>query len=111
MAIKTFTILSAATLAVVVVSAEPGHAGGAFSGSCVRSGSAVACSAQWGKAQGGIPHVLQMPALTTDRAEAESAERDRKWVARCKPIVQQDRYGVGRYHYLATGCEYGKTED
>lgn len=42
---------------------------------------------------------------------AESRERERKWVERCKPVVRQDAYGVGRYVYAARGCEYGRMED
>jgi len=44
--------------------------------------------------------------------ELEAAmERDRKWLARCKPVIRQDAYGVGRYHYAASGCEFGKLDD
>lgn len=42
---------------------------------------------------------------------AESRERERKWVERCKPVVRQDAYGVGRYVYAARGCEFGRIED
>lgn len=42
---------------------------------------------------------------------AEAMERDRKWVVRCKPVIRQDAYGVGKYHYAASGCEFGKSDD
>jgi hypothetical protein len=32
---------------------------------------------------------------------------DRKWLARCRPILKYDHYGVARYHYSAPGCEFG----
>lgn len=42
---------------------------------------------------------------------AEARERDRRWLARCRPVLRQDDYGVSRYHYAARGCEFGKSED
>lgn len=33
--------------------------------------------------------------------------RDANWVARCKPTIKADRYGVSRYSYAAKGCEWG----
>ena len=35
----------------------------------------------------------------------------RKWLERCNPIVERDRYGVGRLRYAAPGCEFGVSED
>jgi hypothetical protein len=46
--------------------------------------------------------------------EAEKARvmaRDRRWRARCRPVVENDRFGVARYHYSAPGCEFGVGED
>jgi hypothetical protein len=37
--------------------------------------------------------------------------RDRKWLERCNPIVERDRYGVGCLRYAAPGCEFGVSED
>lgn len=49
--------------------------------------------------------------LLPDPAEqAAAAERERRWLARCKPVVEQDEFGVGRYHYAAPGCEFGRTD-
>ena len=42
---------------------------------------------------------------------AEIRERERKWAERCRPVVRQDAYGVGRYVYAARGCEYGRIDD
>lgn len=41
----------------------------------------------------------------------EALERDRKWLARCKPVIRQDSYGLGRYYYAASGCEFGKFDN
>ena len=47
-----------------------------------------------------------------ERAEqAAAAERERRWLARCRPVVQQDQFGVGRYRYAAPGCEFGRSQD
>ena len=43
--------------------------------------------------------------------EAESAERERQWEARCRPVVKQDQYGVSRYQYAAPGCEFGRFQE
>jgi hypothetical protein len=56
------------------------------------------------------PYVIHVPPPKTEKEVAEAAERDRLWVARCRPTIRQDQYGVRRYHYAAPGCEYGKYE-
>jgi hypothetical protein len=38
------------------------------------------------------------------------AERDRQWVAFCKPTFRTDKLGVTRYVYAREGCEYGRTQ-
>jgi hypothetical protein len=42
---------------------------------------------------------------------AEARERERRWVARCRPVLRQDAHGVNRYVYAARGCEYGQDRD
>jgi hypothetical protein len=42
-----------------------------------------------------------------DADNKRAVKRDRRWVARCRPVVRQDRYGVSRYHYAAPGCMFG----
>lgn len=77
-------------------------AGGFFSG----AGNCVKIRRE-GPSQAGILH-----ARTPNPEElAEARERDRKWLARCRPVLRQDDYGVSRYHYSARGCEFGKSED
>jgi hypothetical protein len=60
---------------------------------------------------GPIAEVLKVPGPTTDEDVAESAERDRRWTARCRPTVREDARGVPRYQYAAPDCDLGKTED
>ena len=57
----------------------------------------------------GNPYVIHVPP-PTDRDVAETAEHERLWRARCRPVIRQDAYGMRRYHYAAPGCDYGKYE-
>ena len=56
------------------------------------------------------PHIRQVPEIRGEREIAEADERDRRWVARCRPIARHDAYGVKHYQYAAAGCEYGRYE-
>jgi hypothetical protein len=98
----------ALALLAATVAVAPAFAGGGAL-SCVRSGGLVSCAAQWNL--NGDPPVQSAPAARDPRAEAEAAERERAWVARCRPIIRQDQYGVPRYRYAAPGCEYGVLHD
>jgi hypothetical protein len=68
-----------------------------------------ACTTQWGEATD--PYVRTVPAARNQAEDSELAERDRKWVARCRPVLRPDQNGVERYHYAAPGCEYGKISE
>ena len=93
-------------LLLALAAPQPAAAGSANL-SCVRTGSAFVCAGNWGES-GGFPRIIRAP---TAEEEAEAKIRERKWIARCQPTIQQDRYGVGRYQYAAPGCEFGKSED
>ena len=56
------------------------------------------------------PHVISVPGPQSDEERATAAARDRRWVERCRPLIQQDRYGVMRYSYSAPGCEFGRLD-
>lgn len=73
--------------------------------SCVVGAHNFNCAAQM--ATGGDPYLRAVPEPIGERQKAQIAARDRKWVARCHPVVERDGYGVARYHYAAPGCEYG----
>jgi len=79
--------------------------------SCVFSDGLGNCVRQYRYGDAGNAGIQSMPQGPSLEDTAESRERDRKWVDRCKPVVRQDAYGVGRYVYAARGCEYGRTED
>jgi hypothetical protein len=74
-------------------------------GGCVGGGGAANCVLRVGPA--GDPYIRLVPAPETDAEKERSAERDRKWIDRCRPVIAQDHYGVPRYHYAAPGCEFG----
>jgi hypothetical protein len=76
---------------------------------CFGGSGMVSCVWQWGG--NGTPGVISLDAARNERDAAEAAERDRKWAARCKPVVRFDRYGVQRYGYAAPGCEFGRYAD
>ena len=55
--------------------------------------------------------VRVVPRPVDEAEKARLVARDRKWLERCNPIVERDRYGVGRLRYAAPGCEFGVSED
>jgi hypothetical protein len=81
------------------------YAGGVETFNCVGYYGSVSCVRRWD--WGAEPRERPL----TEQEEAESAERHRKWVARCRPVIRQDQFGVGRYYYAAPGCEFGKFQD
>jgi hypothetical protein len=101
---------AAATLSLIIsgVILSAAYADGMLVGGCVRSRGAVNCVARWGEA--GDPYIRLVPDPADALAKKRSAERDRRWEERCRPLIAQDRYGVPRYHYAASGCEFGVIE-
>jgi hypothetical protein len=79
-------------------------------GSCVFSGRVSHCVRQYRYGDAGATGIKTVREPSPDDV-AENRERERKWVERCRPVVRQDAYGVGRYVYTAHGCEYGRIED
>lgn len=78
-------------------------------GSCVFHGGAGHCVHQFRYgARGNNPLSLREP---SPEDIAEAREREKRWVARCRPTLRQDVYGVSRYVYAARGCEYGRDRD
>lgn len=74
-------------------------------GSCVFSGGGAHCVRQY---RYGAERKQREPSA---EEIAESRERERRWVARCRPALRQDAYGVNRYVYAAPGCEFGRDQD
>lgn len=66
------------------------------------------CITHWVPA--GDPYIRTVPQPQTEEDKARAAERDHRWLQRCRPVVAQDRYGVPRYHYAAAGCDFGVIE-
>ncbi len=81
------------------------YAGGVVNLSCLGGGQSLNCVAQW--ATGGDPYLRAVPEPIGDAQKAQASARERKWLARCHPIVEHDSFGVSRYYYSAPGCEYG----
>jgi hypothetical protein len=81
------------------------QAGEIFTGGCVGTWRAVNCATRWAPAID--PFVRVVPRPIGEAEMAQAIERDHKWLARCRPVISQDGYGVARYHYAAPGCEFG----
>lgn len=101
--------LPALSLFMTTIWLAPAHADGSITSACARTAAASACTTIWRSGRGDSAG----PALWTPRAEREAAaanERERLWLARCRPTLEYDGYGVGRYRYAASGCEFGRYE-
>jgi hypothetical protein len=116
----TAVVLSAVALVpmttvTTLITRTPAHAqdqraaGGVSNTSCVGGFTTFNCVTRWGPA--GDPYVRVVPRPVDEAEKARLVARDRKWLKRCNPIVERDRYGVGRLRYAAPGCEFGVSED
>ena len=85
---------------------ESANASGVDTTNCVRSFGEFSCVERWDWTD-----EPSAPQRRDPQEEAESAERERQWEARCHPVVKQDQYGVGRYQYAAPGCEFGRFQN
>lgn len=100
-------IVAAASLSVVAVATlcSVAYADGVAVGGCIGGARSLNCVVRWGDAHD--PYIRTVPQAADEVERTQAAERDRKWEARCKPTIAQDRYGVPRYQYAAPGCEFG----
>lgn len=76
--------------------------------SCFGGWRSSQCVTRW--APTGDPYIRTVPQPQSEDEKARAAERDHKWLQRCRPVVAQDSYGVPRYHYAAAGCDLGVIE-
>jgi hypothetical protein len=53
------------------------------------------------------PHVIAVPGPQSAEERAAADARDRRWANRCRPVTHPDRYGMQRYRYAESGCEFG----
>ena len=106
------TVAALAGWAAVAMSAVPASAEVAerWSTHCVTSRGLHSCVDLWGP-PGSIAKVIAVPGPRDEREAAAAAERERLWLARCKPVGRTDAYGVRRFWYAAPGCEFGRYED
>jgi hypothetical protein len=92
---------------MTVTSAYAG--GGVTETSCVGTLRDFNCVTLWGPA--GDPNVRLVPQPLSEAEKARVLAHERRWLARCHPVLAHDRYGVSRYQYAAPGCEFGVGED
>ncbi len=105
-------IIGAAMIVTVMASiaaATSAHAGGISDTSCVGNWTNFNCVTRWGPPVD--PYVRLVPQAVGATDQAPIIARERKWLARCRPVITHDPYGVARYRYAAPGCEFGVGED
>ena len=95
-------------LVLALIAATPANAGGVLTLSCI-GGSNLNCVGQYGAA--GDPYVRAVPEPLGEEEKAQIAAHERKWMTRCHPVIEHDKYGVAHYQYAARGCEYGLGTD
>jgi hypothetical protein len=103
------TVLICATTSV---SAQGRRTTDTVTGSCVFAYGTVSCVRQYRYNDPGNSGIIQLgESKEKEEADAESREREKLWVSRCRPTLRQDALGVSRYVYAAPGCEFGRTSD
>jgi hypothetical protein len=98
----------AALASLTLLMLSPALADNTRSTNCVGSRMSVSCVTTW--RSGVVDPFVRELAPRTEQEIAESKERERKWEARCRPVIERDRFGVARYTYAGPGCEYGSYE-
>jgi hypothetical protein len=76
---------------------------------CVRTEATLNCSHLDGRGNAGI--ILHVEPSADAEQRARAANREREWMIKCRPAIRYDALGVGRYHYAARGCEFGRSWD
>ena len=101
--VLTFTMAALA----VALAQTPASADELRSTTCVGGWFSGTCTTIWRDGTSNT-HVRKIAEPKSDQDKAESAQRERLWVARCRPRMTVDDLGVQRYAYAAAGCEFGK---
>ena len=98
--------------AAILVSAmtfTSAYGGGIGTLNCVGGRGSFGCVGQWGLSSD--PNVRTVPKAHGYEEKAQAAARERRWMAKCDPVIERDHFGVARFHHAARGCEYGIGED
>jgi hypothetical protein len=112
--LQTRSLVALTGLAMLAMVTAPGalapaHADGVRTFNCVGGRGAVSCVSTWRRGYAS-PYIIPVPAVRSDLDVAEAQQREKAWDARCKPSVRHDEYGVPRYVYGASGCEFGRSQ-
>lgn len=83
--------------------------GGFSSTNCIGTWRDYNCVSRWGPATD--PYVRLVPQPLGEAEQARAIARDHRWLARCRPVIRHDIYGVARYLYAEPGCEFGVGAD
>jgi hypothetical protein len=99
------TVRIGAALVLSILAQTSANAANVGNSSCAGQPTGFNCADQSGAM--GNPYIRLVPEPTGETERGQLTARDRRWVDHCHPVVQYDRYGVARYRYSATGCEFG----
>ncbi len=80
------------------------YAGGVSDTNCISTWQGFDCVTRWGPPRDPTVRLVPEPG---EEEKARMTAHDRRWLARCRPVVKYDHNGVARYHYSAPGCEFG----
>jgi hypothetical protein len=94
-----------AAIVLLITISTSADAGGIVDLNCLGGARSFNCVAQW--ATPGDPYIRIVPEALGEAEKAHATAQDRKWLTRCRPVIEHDRFGVARYHYSAPGCEFG----
>jgi len=95
----------AATAILSVATAMPAWAGTVTNLNCVGGAWSYNCVSQGANVDD--PYLRIVPDALGEADEARASARDHRWLARCRPVLEHDIYGVARYRYAAPDCEFG----
>jgi hypothetical protein len=101
-AVTRATVRIGAALVLSVLVQTAANAGNASTDGCGGRWTGFNCTEQATDS-----NIRIVPEPVGENQKSLFAARDRRWVDHCHPTVQYDRYGVARYRYAATGCEFG----
>jgi hypothetical protein len=92
---------------VLILSVSPAESVDLDATNCIGSYRNFSCVELWRQGAAN-PHIRTVPLARSEQQSAAIRRRVERWQARCRPVVRQDAYGVERYRYAASGCDFGR---
>jgi hypothetical protein len=92
---------------VLILAVSPAEAIDIDATNCIGGYRNSSCVELWRQGASN-PHIRTVPPAGSEQEGAAIRRRVERWQGRCKPVVRQDAYGVERYRYAASGCDFGR---